>query len=266
MFFIMDNNFNFNGAKMKKILFLFICLFLVSCTSGEPKIKGFKKQSFIANEIELSGQVKEIKAGKKLRVYIDADAKTKGFFKQKTTLPYPVAAQLAQKDKYPYIIYLNRPCYFSNNPICTPQVWEDGRFLPEVVDEMKSALLRIQAKYQIPEFEFIGYDGGAAMALLLASRIKGIPIKVYTISGILNTTQYALLMDEVLHQDSLNPATETFSLAHIPQVHFVGGKDKQVPLALTKDFTKKISKPYSLQVKSYPSADHFNWAQFKMEY
>jgi hypothetical protein len=73
-------------------------------------------------------------------------------------------------------------------------------------------------------------------------------------------------MDELLHADTLNPAEETFQLSYIPQVHFVGGKDKQVPLVLTNDYTKRISKPISLQVKSYPSADHFNWAQFKIEF
>ena len=262
----MDDNINLNGSKMKKVFFILILAFLTACTTSEPKIKGFSKQKFLAQNIELTGQVKEIKAGKKLRVYIDGNATTDGIFKKKTALKNPVAAHLAQKDKYPYVLYLNRPCYFSDNSLCTPITWEEGRYLPEIIDEMKAALVRLQQKYKIPEFEFVGYDGGAAVALLLANRMKGTPVKVYTVAGILNTEQYALLMDEPLHTDTLNPAKETFQLSYIPQVHFVGGKDKQVPLVLTKDYTKRISKPVSLQVKSYPSADHFNWAQFKMEF
>ena len=266
MFFTLDNYINFNGNKMKKILIILLFSVLTACATSEPQIKGFTKQKFIAQNIELTGQVKEIKAGQKLRIYIDGNATTTGLFKKKTALKNPVAAQLAQKDKYPYILYLNRPCYFSNNAVCTPIAWKEGRYLPEIIEEMKAALLRLQQKYKISEFELVGYDGGAAIALLLATRIKGIPIKVYTIAGILNTEQYALLMDEVLHKDSLNPAKEAFMLSYIPQVHFVGGKDKQVPLFLTKDYTKKVSKPVSMQVKSYPSADHFNWAQFKMDF
>ena len=262
----MDNDFNIDGDKMKKIVALFSVLFLVACVSSEPKIKGFTSQTFLAKDIQLTGQVKEIKPGQKLRVYIDGDATTKGFFKKKATLPYPVAAELAQKDKYPYILYLNRPCYFVDEARCKPEVWENGRFTPEVVEEMRQALLRIQAKYRIPEFEFVGYDGGAAIALLLSTRIKNTPVKVYTVGGILNTTQYALLIDEELHSESLNPATEGFSLSNIPQVHFVGGKDKQVPLVLTRDYVNRVPNPVLMQVKSYPSADHFNWVNFKIEY
>ena len=266
MFLVVDNDFDFNGDKMKKLFILFALLILVACAPSEPKIKGFTSQTFLADKIELSGQVKEIKPGQKLRVYIDGDARTTGFFKKRPTLDYPVAAELAQKDKYPYILYLNRPCYFTENEACTPEAWESGRYLPEIVDEMRMVLLKIQAKYRIPEFEFVGYDGGAAIALLLATRIKNTPIKVYTVGGILNTTQYALLTDEILHPETLNPAAEGFSLSNIPQVHLVGAKDKQVPLFLTEDYVKRVPNPVSMQVKSYLSADHFNWVNFKIQY
>ena len=263
----MDNHVDFDGDKMKKQLFaLFSLLCLTACAGTEPKIKGFTHETFIANDVALTGQVKEIKAGHKLRVYIDANATTKGIFFKRAALPYPVAAKLAEKDSYPYILYLNRPCYFVRDKACTPQVWENGRYMPEVIEEMRQALLRIQAKYHIPEFEFVGYDGGAAVALLLSTRIKNTPTKVYTVGGILNTEQYAILIDEQLLPESLNPATEGFSLSNIPQVHLVGGKDKQVPLSLTKDYVRRIPNPVSMKIKSYPSADHFNWQQFKIEY
>ena len=251
---------------MKKIFVLFTLLILAACAPSEPKIKGFTSQTFLANDIQLSGQVKEIKAGEKLRVYIDGNATTSGIFKKRASLDHPVAAQLAQKDKYPYILYLNRPCYFFEDERCVPEVWESGRYLPEIVEEMRQALLRLQTKYRIPEFEFVGYDGGAAIALLLSTRMKNTPIKVYTVSGILDTAQHALLMDEELHPATLNPASEGFSLSNVPQVHLVGAKDKQFPLSLTKDYVKRVPNPVSMQVKSYPSADHFNWAKFKIEY
>ena len=262
----MDGDSNFNGDKMKKLFVLFTLLILAACAPSEPRIKGFSSETFLANDIQLSGQVKEIKHGEKLRVYIDGNARTTGFFKKRATLDYPVAAKLAQKDKYPYILYLNRPCYFIEDERCTPEAWESGRYLPEIIEEMRQALLQIKTKYRIPEFEFVGYDGGAAIALLLATRIKNMPIKVYTIAGILDTAQYALLTDEKLHPETLNPASEGFSLSNIPQVHLVGAKDKQIPLSLTKDYAKRVPNPVLMQIKSYPSADHFNWANFKIEY
>ena len=59
---------------------------LSACATKEPKIKGFSRQTFIAQNIELTGQVKDIKAGQKLRVYIDGNAQTAGFLKKQTHL------------------------------------------------------------------------------------------------------------------------------------------------------------------------------------
>ena len=265
MFLIVDNRRNVNGDKMKKFVFLIFTLLIVGCASA-PAPKGFTKQEFPAKTLKLTGYVKKIKAGEKLRVYIDGNASTVGIFNKSTKLAHPVAAELAQKDPYPYILYLNRPCYFDDKtPQCQPVVWEQGKYVPEVVDEIKSALDRLQNKYTLSELELVGYDGGAAIALLVATRIKSIPVSVYTFGGILDTKKYALLTDEELYSDSLKPVYESYLVARIPQVHFVGGKDKQTPLFLAKDFAKKIKQPVSLKIKSYPSADHFNWAMFKIE-
>ena len=107
------------------------------------------------------------------------------------------------------------------------------------------------------------------MALLVANRLvsKRVNVsKVITVAGILDTEQYALLTDEKFHENNANPAKEAFLVSQIPQVHMVGKLDKVVPATLVQVFKKKLLNPVSYEVHVYPSADHYNWAQFKMNY
>jgi len=254
---------------LKKWIILFFALSLNGCVSTAPKIDGFQENSYSGDFLQLTGLEKNIQVGKKLRVYIDGNARTGGLFTQRAVLDYPVAAQLAKKDKSPSVLYLNRPCYFAQNKLCKTELWEEGRYEIGVIDEMLNVLLKIAEKYHISDFELVGYDGGAAVALLLATRLSGHKInvtKVITIAGILDTDRYALLTDEKLAENSLNPADEVFALSKIPQLHFVGALDKQVPASLVKLFHKKLLKPISFEVRTYPSADHYNWSNFKMDY
>ncbi|MGN1091068.1 MAG: alpha/beta fold hydrolase [Alphaproteobacteria bacterium] len=254
---------------MKKIYILFIALFLTGCVSKAPELNGFKQQSYMGKELYLTGQEKNIKAGQKLRIYIDGNAETVGLFSKKAALRNSIAAGLAQKDKSKSILYLNRPCYFSEDKKCLPVVWEEGKYMPEVIDEMVYVLSNLAEKYKIPEMEFVGYDGGGAVALLVATRLNGKKInvsKVITIAGILDTEQYARMMDEPLLEGSLNPAREGFSISKIPQLHIVGALDKKTPVFFAQELKKRMMNPVSYKVQSYASADHDNWLKFKMDY
>lgn len=254
---------------MKKIYFLFALLLLSACASEAPSINGFERKTYRAHHLNLTGQEKNIRAGQKVRVYIDGNATTGGWFSKKTVLDNPVAAKLAQKDKSKSILYLDRPCYFSSDEICSPAIWEEGKYTPEVIDEVVYALSNFAEKHKIPEYELVGYDGGAAIALLVAPRLNSKKVqvsKVVTIAGILDTEQYALSRDEELHEASLNPAREGFSLSSIPQHHIVGALDKKTPSFYAEQFKKVVRNPVSFKVESYASADHDNWAKFKMKY
>ena len=141
--------------------------------------------------------------------------------------------------------------------------------MPEVIDEMVYVLSNLAEKYKIPEMEFVGYDGGGAVALLVATRLNGKKInvsKVITIAGILDTEQYARMMDEPLLEGSLNPAREGFSISKIPQLHIVGALDKKTPVFFAQELKKRMMNPVSYKVQSYASADHDNWLKFKMDY
>lgn len=197
----------------------------------------------------------------KLRIYIDGDAQTTGLFSKTPSVPYSMK-DIAAEDPYPFSAVLGRPCYYIEDTKCVPNVWEDGRFLPEILAQMTIVLERWQKRYHPSEIELIGYDGGAAIALLLATRIKHTPVTVITFGGILDTDRQAALEGKDLPPNSLNPAKETFKLANIPQIHYVGGQDTIATKRLAEDFIKQISSPKSIQLRLIPYATHTNWHKF----
>ena len=267
MLFIVDRKFIPNGGCMKNILLYLISAFLLTACSSTPKMDGFTYQPIRTKNITIATWRKNVKPFKKLRIYIDGNAYTTGFITKKPKMYNNVAMQLALKDNSDSIAYLGRPCYFIEQDVCKPVVWEEGKYAPEVIEEMKEVIQTWQKKYNLKEIEFVGYDGGAAIALSLATRMRNIKVnKVITIAGILDTKTDALYRDEDILTDSINPANETYLVSNIPQVHYVGGKDKIVPIIFTQNFVKKLPNPVSVQIKRLPNADHDNWAQFKLDY
>ena len=52
------------------------------------------------------------------------------------------------------------------------------------------------------------------------------------------------------------------NLAEIPQIHFVGAKDKVVPLAIFESYQKKLPKQNCVKLKIVAQADHQkNWQE-----
>ncbi len=252
---------------MKKILLcLNLVLFLTACTTA-PKMEKFTYQPVKTKNITLATWRKNVKPFQKLRIYIDGNAYTTGFIHKRPKMYADVAMQLALKDSFPSIAYLGRPCYFIEQSVCKPVIWEEGKYAPEIIEEMKDVIQGWQKKYNLKEVEFVGYDGGAAIALTLATRLRNIKVtRVITIAGILDTKTDAMYRDEDIFTDSVNPANETYLLSRIPQVHYVGGKDKVVPIIFTQNFVKKLPNPISVQIKRLSNADHENWNEFKLDY
>ena len=267
MLLIMDGKFILDGGLMKKFLFCFLMAVVLSACTTTPSMDGFTYQPVKTKNVTLATWRKDVKPFKKLRIYIDGNAFTTGFTKKRPEMYSNVAMQLALKDDFPSIAYLGRPCYFIDQDVCQPIVWEQGKYAPEVIDEMKMVIQNWQKKYNLAEIEFVGYDGGAALALSLATRLKNVKVtRVVTIAGILDPKVDAMYRDEDILPDSVNPANETYLVSGIPQIHYVGGKDKVVPIAFTQNFVKKLPNPVSVQIKRVPNANHDNWAQFKLDY
>ncbi|NCB49182.1 MAG: hypothetical protein EOM53_00665 [Alphaproteobacteria bacterium] len=237
-----------------------LCLILGACSSV-PREKGFNYKPLKADYFNMVSLVKDdIHPGEPLRFYIEGNSVESFLFKT----PKPrnkIGLKLALRDKNTNVIYIARPCQYIQNDNCIPYVWENGRYSREVVNAVKKVVDHYLTKYQSKEAFLIGYGGGGTVAALVSTRMKGFPVKLITVSGILDTRVYTTYHGQDYYSDSLNPANENYLLSGIPQIHYVGGQDKDFPEAFTKDFVNKLPNPLSVQVKRLPSATHDNWLE-----
>ena len=72
----------------------------------------------------------------------------------------------------------------------------------------------------------VGYSGGGTLAALLATRRQDVS-RLVTVAGLLDHAAWTQALRISPLTGSLNPADEWAQLRQIPQVHYVGGKDRQ---------------------------------------
>ncbi len=195
----------------------------------------------------------DIPKGASLRLYIEGEGNPRP--------RKPIAFLLAQKDPAVGVIYVSRPCQYAKSPAChNPAIWQSNRFDADIIEEMKELVLYLGHKYQASRIELVGYEGGATIALLLATRI---PIsRVITIAGILDTDSYAYHNGITLN--GLNPLDEKAKLATIPQVHYVGTEDKLATRRLAERYLAKAT-PYQAQLKAVET-NHTDWEDVAFDF
>jgi len=177
----------------------------------------------------------------------------------------PVALRLAAQDSGNNVIWVARPCQYNKGwkggKICPVEYSTTKRFSPEVIDSYNQVLDNIKAYYNIPSFDLVGYDGGAAIAVILGSQRADIK-SIRTVAGNLDPNTVANL-NKKPHQDgSLNPLDFAAGIANIPQRHFIGKLDNVTPPAVYNSFAQAVSQGQCLNVSLVDNADHQSgWAE-----
>lgn len=205
----------------------------------------------------------------RLRVYLEGDGHAWATATQPSLDPTPhhlLVARLAFEDPTPSL-YLARPCQFISAPACQPALWTQKRFSAEVLDSLNDALKTIKARYGNQSFELIGYSGGGALALLLASQRDDIA-QVQTLAGNLSPREWATLLKLSALTGSLDPLDYRQRLALLPQRHFFGSADRVVPPQLLTIYRQALGNAVCLESISVPGASHIDgwnaaWHQWR---
>lgn len=195
----------------------------------------------------------------------------------------PLAAQLANQDPSPWLAYLGRPCQYLDADAlahCDPLLWRDARFGSKALILSDEAINRVRAavvaRWQIqhalhrqeakplPEpkvhIRLIGYSGGGALAVLLASGRTDITCLI-TVAAPLDTVAWTGLQKLSPLRASLNPATPSPRLAGIAQTHWFGTQDRVVPPASIGDYAKHNLGSWG-EVRVVNGYDHrLHWVQ-----
>ena len=203
---------------------------------------------------------------KEFVIYIEGDGKAfaNGLPTKDPTPLNPLVFKLATLDKRPNIIYLARPCQYTDkakNPKCNNSFyWASGRMGKEVVESTSTAINKIT---KMAKCNLVGYSGGGGMAILVAAMDSAKISSIVTISGNLDVAKFKELHSLKPYfgpwvtyiDDSLNPLDYTDKIRNIPQIHFSGENDDIVPPIIAENFVKKCNSNLVKQI-IIPKTDH----------
>lgn len=137
-------------------------------------------------------------------------------------------------------VYLERPCYGFNKtpPIpCRPLWWASARYSQEVVAALDSALNKIQRRHGKKPLVLIGHSGGGTLAMLIA-QIRDDVVGVVTVAGNLDPDAWTEHHGYLPLKDSLNPSKHSPLPGSMFRWHYVGTKDRNIPMKITQLATK----------------------------
>jgi pimeloyl-ACP methyl ester carboxylesterase len=178
-----------------------------------------------------------------LRIYIEGDGRawaTRSRLSDDPTPSNPVALGLSTVDHSDNVAYIARPGQFSppDAAVCDPTYWSARRFAPEVVEAFDKAIDILKEKSGAKRVELVGYSGGGAIAILVAAQ-RGDVSSLRTVAGNLDPKALCAYHNVSRLDGSMDPLGVAEKTANIPQRHFVGSKDKIVPLSIAESFAEK---------------------------
>lgn len=206
-------------------------------------VNGFNKDYIKSGNFILTSYCRLKNKGTPIHIYIEGDGVSwisRTRLSDDPTPREPLVLELASMDDAENVAYLARPGQYCRNdePNCDIAYWSDKRFSEEVIDAVNKAMDILRDRSDAKEIDLIGYSGGAAIAVLAASRRHDIA-SIRTIAGNLDTEAVNSYHKVSQMERSLNPIDEVQKLSKIRIHHFVGSEDKVVPFFITERFAKK---------------------------
>jgi dienelactone hydrolase len=165
---------------------------------------------------------------------------------------YPLALEMMARDEGNRV-YLGRPCYFGlkDDLGCSARLWTDARYSDEVVHSLAEVVNRIVAtRRKTDAVVLIGYSGGGTITWLMAKHIPA-ATAVVTVAANLDVAAWTTLHDFTPLAGSLDPAKEAPLPQRIRQVHMVGGRDSNVPPALTRSVAVRQADTKVIEIAAF---------------
>jgi len=230
---------------------LVIALLTSSCVVVDPGFNArrlaqsarLQRELVQTDSFLLTSFVRIITPYKPINIYIEGDGRAWQSTTEPALDPTPhraMALQLAAKDPAPNVVYLARPCqYTDHDPYCEVSYWTERRYSREVIAAMNEAVSHYAALAPKQPLHLIGYSGGGALAILIASRRNDIS-SIRTVAGNLDLDEVMRLNRVSPIPQSVNPMSAARSVARIPQIHFSGANDTIVPPAIAERFARAV--------------------------
>jgi pimeloyl-ACP methyl ester carboxylesterase len=196
-----------------------------------------------------------------LTVYIEGDGfayAAPGRRSMDPTPTDPLALRLAlQHPGKGAVAWLGRPCqYGPRSRNCQSDYWSVARYAPEVVSSASAALDQLMADTPgAKRLILVGYSGGGALAALLAQRRSDVAALV-TVAANLDLGAWVRARGLSPLSRSLDPAMGAAKLSRLPQVHFVGAKDRVVDKPIASAFIAQMASDAPVTIAVIAGQDH----------
>lgn len=220
----------------------------------------FVKSYINVGKFSLTSYSKITHPGAPIHVYIEGDGVawvSRSTLSKNPTPKRPLVINLATADKAENVIYIARPGQYEKGitPSCDSAYWSDKRFSNEVIDAINKVINHYLDITNSNEIHLIGYSGGAAIAVLIASRRDDIE-SLRTIAGNLDTDLVNKIHKVSAMKESLNPIDYAKEVSGIPQIHFVGSKDNIIPIEVAENFVTRSGLGTNANIVKVEKASH----------
>ncbi len=196
-----------------------------------------------------------------LTVYIEGDGNAwvnRHTLSRDPTPRNPTALRMAAADASANVAYLGRPCQYvekSRRRNCKTDYWSKKRFAEEVVASTDQAIDQLKERVGASAISLIGYSGGGAVAALVAARRNDV-VALRTVAGNLDHVAFTDQHRVTPLSGSLNPIEVAEKIKKIPQMHFVGAKDRSIPPFIAEKFIKAQGKGACARSKTVSGMEH----------
>ncbi len=250
-----------------------VTLFVLSGCAGIPgmsardELSRAEQQGFVRKQHRFSGfDVVTLHRGshnvsRSLVVYIEGDGRAWISRKRLSADPTPrnpVALKLALKDRSSAVLYIGRPCQYlrpSERTRCDARYWSSHRYGRTVVNAINRVLDRIAREIPGTRVGLVGYSGGGTLAALVAATRKD---AAWLVTVAANLDHQAWTREHGLTplHGSLNPPDFAVTLGAVPQLHFVGGRDRIVSVRVLQSYLAALGSPAKPMTETIKDFDH----------
>ncbi len=239
-----------------KIILILITSFILftGCSRNIPSLedrkitlyslinKDLQERIYNTKNFNLFAMQTNLKMCNNINVYIEGDGLswiTRSKISTNPTPLTPTALKLMNTDNSKCKIYLARPCQYTSSQNCSKKYWTSHRFNIKVIDAYIETLNKIKDINKNQTFILIGYSGGAAVALLTASKRDDVKM-IKTYAGNLDIKKWSQIHNITPLYGSLNPVDFSKKLEDIPQIHYIGKRDKIIPFEVFESYESKF--------------------------
>jgi len=223
---------------------------------------GLKKQFIRTGNFELLTYSHLTVSGTELTIYIEGDGSAwRGRYclSSDPTPKNPLALKLLLLDPAANIVYIARPCQYvikrKRGENCNSDYWSTKIFSPLVISAMNQACSIMKKQVAATGIHLVGYSGGGAVAVLVASRRNDV-LSIRTIAGNLDHKEVCRYHKVSPLTGSLNAIDVADKIRYIPQIHYCGSQDRIVPAFIAKRFVARQGKSRCSRVILVHKVDH----------